>query len=612
MKKVDGYTKSLGELLSNTKYTIHYYQREYLWQKNHIDELIEDLTQEFMEQYTPGDSRMKVAGYGVYFMGSIVLAGDDKAIIDGQQRLTSLSLILIYLLNTLKQMGKTNPAVDCMIMSDEYGVPSFNLNVPDRTEVMTALYEDEVDKFDPEGKNESVQNIYYRYLDVVEGFKGFWEEAGQDVIFHFCDWIVKKLSFIEIVATTEQDAYKVFIAMNDRGLRLTPTEMLKGYLLSEVEDDTRREQLNNLWKEKIQKLKAEGDNGDDAFIKVWLRSQYAQTIRDNKAGAEPRDFDNIGGAFHKWVRDEHANLGLKTSADFEKFILQMLKYADIYLLLKKAESQMTDGLEYLYYNAQIAFTQQSQLVLSPICMDDSMDVIRQKMNLVARFIDDYIIARVVNYKSVDYNTVKYYVFLVTKLIRGNDIPTLKANLKSEYEAMTSKSDASAIAGFGLNSFTKKYIKHMLARITSYIEEQTLVQPRYAEYMAIRTKNPFEIEHIITDHYEWYKDEYVDETDFRRWRNNIGNLLLLRKSINASLNDSRYKDKLETYSSNEGNIYTESLTAKAYHNNPRFLQFKNDNGLSFRRIDTFDKNSINERNKLVAELVALIWNTQMFE
>ena len=52
--------------------------------------------------------------------------------------------------------------------------------------------------------------------------------------------------------------------------------------------------------------------------------------------------------------------------------------------------------------------------------------------------------------------------------------------------------------------------------------------------------------IITDHYEWFTDEYTDQEDFRRWRNSVGALLLLHKSINASLNDSRYGYKPVSY------------------------------------------------------------------
>lgn len=74
-EKIEGSPKNLKQLLQNTKYSIHYYQREYMWQRKHIEELIDDLTSEFLEYYHPGDSRLAVADYGAYFMGSIVLAG---------------------------------------------------------------------------------------------------------------------------------------------------------------------------------------------------------------------------------------------------------------------------------------------------------------------------------------------------------------------------------------------------------------------------------------------------------------------------------------------------------------------------------------------------------
>ena len=85
MKKIEGSPKNLKQLLQNTKYSIHYYQREYMWQTKQIEELIDDLTSEFLDCYKEGDSRMAVQDYGAYFMGSIVLAGRENAIIDGQQ-----------------------------------------------------------------------------------------------------------------------------------------------------------------------------------------------------------------------------------------------------------------------------------------------------------------------------------------------------------------------------------------------------------------------------------------------------------------------------------------------------------------------------------------------
>lgn len=56
--------------------------------------------------------------------------------------------------------------------------------------------------------------------------------------------------------------------MNDRGLNLTSTEMLKGYILSEIRDDLEREKLNEVWKNKILQLKADDDKGDEIFIRL--------------------------------------------------------------------------------------------------------------------------------------------------------------------------------------------------------------------------------------------------------------------------------------------------------------------------------------------------------
>ena len=606
MKKIEGSPKSLKQLLQNTKYSIHYYQREYMWQRKHIEELIDDLTSEFLDYYVPGDDRKDVQDYGAYFMGSIVLAGRENAIIDGQQRFSSLTLLLMYLNNRLRTLGQNYSMIEQMIFSEAFGTNSFNINVEDRADCMNAIFNDQ--PFDTTDVGESVRNLYGRYNDIIDAFPA--DDITDDMLLHFCDWLAEKVFFIEIVATTEQDAHKVFVTMNDRGLSLTSTEMLKGYLLSEIKDDGKREKLNDVWKSKVLSLKKDDDKGDETFIKAWLRAQYAETIRETKAGAVNQDFDIIGGSFHKWVRDERDKLGLSTTDDFELFIMRFSKFADIYMKIRDAENTFSEETKYIYYNAQVNFTLQPQLLLAPICYEDVWPVIIEKMNLVARFIDLLITTRVTNYKSVDYSTIKNYVFNMTKNIRRSSVEDLKVCLKAQYENL-SYDPASALPELRLNSFTKKYIKNMLARITGYIEEQTGVSSNYCNYVNTKTKNPFELEHIITNHYEWFTNEYADQEEFRRWRNSFGALLLLHKSINASLNDSKYGYKLTKYCSNEGNIYTESLGDQAYQNNPKFKRFIADNGLGFKPYAQFGKAEITERVQLLVQLVNLVWNTEMF-
>ena len=91
MKKILGAPKSIRELFTGVKYSIHYYQREYQWQRKQVEELIEDLTGEFMEYYSEDHERNEVEKYGHYFMGSVVLTEDENAIIDGDRKSTRLN-----------------------------------------------------------------------------------------------------------------------------------------------------------------------------------------------------------------------------------------------------------------------------------------------------------------------------------------------------------------------------------------------------------------------------------------------------------------------------------------------------------------------------------------
>ena len=103
MKEIRGNAKNLRLLLGGAKFAIDYYQREYRWQTKQVAELVEDLAEKFSDSYDAGDDRSAVEGYGHYFLGSIIISDKDgrKFIIDGQQRLTSLTLLLIHIYRLL-------------------------------------------------------------------------------------------------------------------------------------------------------------------------------------------------------------------------------------------------------------------------------------------------------------------------------------------------------------------------------------------------------------------------------------------------------------------------------------------------------------------------------
>src|SRR5687768_2541954 len=98
---VTAHAKSIRQVLDKNKYEIDVFQREYMWQRKQIEDLIDDLSLKFLSQYNPSHERAEVRKYAAYYMGSIVLSdtGGRSSIIDGQQRLTSITLLLIYLKN---------------------------------------------------------------------------------------------------------------------------------------------------------------------------------------------------------------------------------------------------------------------------------------------------------------------------------------------------------------------------------------------------------------------------------------------------------------------------------------------------------------------------------
>ena len=95
-----------------------------------------------------------------------------------------------------------------------------------------------------------------------------------------------------------------------------------------------------------------------------------------------------------------------------------------------------------------------------------------------------------NYRSLDYSTIKNAVFNLTKDIRNVTVDELKIKLLNNYADLEYNVDE-AIWSFGLNGYTKKYIQHMLARITGFIEEECEVESNYCNYINTNTKNPYE-------------------------------------------------------------------------------------------------------------------------
>ncbi|MBK7482308.1 MAG: DUF262 domain-containing protein [Flavobacteriales bacterium] len=598
MREILGKAKTVRELLKEVKYSIDYYQREYKWHEKQIRELVDDLSDKFLEEYQPGHPRAKVAEYPHYFLGSIIISKKENVgyIVDGQQRLTSLTLLLILLRNLQKGREK-QVKVDELIFSEKFDQKSYNLHVDERTAAMDALYDGL--PFDVTDRPESVQNLVQRYVDLESCFP---EELREEALPYFIDWLLENVHLVEITAYSDDDAYTIFETMNDRGLSLSPTDMLKGYLLANI-DENKRTAANTKWRDRIRTLNEAGKEVESDFFKTWLRSQYATKIRERKKNARPEDFDRIGTEFHRWLRDTSDVVGLKQSADFYRFIDRDFEfYSRQYLRLIDAGKRPVPGLEHVLYNAQHGFTLQYMLLMAPLKPDDSDEVVVRKAGLVARYLDILLTWRLWNFRTISYSGMQYAMFLVMRDIRGLDVDALAQKLHDlltkETENFTSNDR------LRVHQQNRYYIHRLLARITDFVETSSGQPSRYLDYVS-EGKTRFEVEHIWADHAERHTDEFDHPADFAEYRNRIGGLLLLPKSFNASYGDLTYTEKLPHY--NTQNLLARSLHPQCYEHNPGFIRFKSESEIPFTPLPAYKKVDLEARGVLYQQLAKKIWD-----
>lgn len=603
MKKIDGVAKSISDVLSKKKYAIDYYQREYRWEAKQLTELLNDLLSKFDEAWDPSHARSEVGNYPYYFLGSIIISEKDGArfVVDGQQRLTSLTLLLTFLRRLQEGRADAVP-IDDLIFSAKFGQKSFNLDVPDRVECMEALFDH--GSFDPpDDAVESVLTLVARYGELDDLVP---DDIRGDALPFFIDWLQERVQIVEITAYADDDAYAIFETMNDRGLKLTPADMLKGYLLANIEEGQPRLQANDLWRKRVAKLRETADDADADFLKTWLRSQYSTKIRERKKAAVAEDWDRIGTEFHRWLRGDAKRIGLAKKSDYLTFLTTDFDfYSRQYMRILNASFDSPEvGLRHVAFNADQGFTLQDQLLLAPLGPMDDADTINRKIEVVARYVDILVAWRIWNLRSTAYSTMSYAMFLVMRDIRRLPVEDLAerlhASLLKETENFDTRPD------FYLHQQNKSQIHRMLARMTDYVGVQSGHAPRYGEFVN-RTKVKYEVEHIWANHFDRHEDEFDHESDFSRHRNRFGGLLLLPKSFNGSYNDDSYEKKLPHYFGQ--NILAQTLNEQCYTNNPGFLKFKADSALPFKPYEHFKKADLEERGVLYREIAKQVWNPE---
>ena len=435
---------------------------------------------------------------------------------------------------------------------------------------------------------DSIRNIV-ACSDYIKG--NFPEELRGQGLPYFVDWLLDKVYLVETRTSADDDAYTIFETMNDRGLPLSPIDMLKGYLLTKM-TDVQRDSANKTWRNQIQDLHNLGKDEAENAIKAWLRSQHAK---------RPIDFDLIGNKFHRWVRNQASELGLISSNDFADFIERDFEfYSHWYCRLQEASQSLTSGLECVYYNAQHNFTLQYPVLLAPLLIGESEEESIRKIQIVAGYLDILINRYLWNHRSIEQRSMVKPMFSLIQDIRGKNTGELAELLYGKL-AEDNVTFAHNNQYRLQNNRDKKRIRLILARMTDYVETQSGQDSRYQEYIK------YDVEHIWANHLEHHEEEFSHEYDFQEYRDRIGGLLLLPSKRNKDFSDRSYEEKLEDYL-NE-NLLAQSLHERTYERNTDFQNFIQRSRLSFEPCRNFKKADLDDRQKLYQQLAKRIWNPE---
>ena len=258
-------------------YAVPDFQREYVWDREHVEKLLEDVLDEFYDE----DARL-IEG-PEYFLGSIVSCRDHAGIfqlIDGQQRMTTIYLVLCAARDALRDVADKPTRVLEAQISDAYSDPKtgedlerhrLTLQYEDSGGILEKLVRADQPVSDLPETTESVRKILAAYRTIREFFSVNLRDEPAEIK-KFLVAFTGRIKLIRILTPTITNALKVFETINDRGVGLNAMDLLKNLLFMKTSSED-YPKLKDRWKTLIDVL---DDCGEKPlrFLRYYIMSHY--------------------------------------------------------------------------------------------------------------------------------------------------------------------------------------------------------------------------------------------------------------------------------------------------------------------------------------------------
>ena len=606
--------QNLDQVFANTTYYIDFYQRQYKWNDVPVKRLLDDIFYKFTieyKQYKENEIELEklVEKYSWYYLNTYVtnVVEGKRFVVDGQQRLTTLTLILIKLLHMADEFGsELKDWVSNKIAGQSGFKKEFWMNHENHKPTMQALFDNVEDKknIDTSSGVTAVNmvnnyNVISSYLDRELSEKHQYESF----VFYF----LKRLVLINL-NVEQTDVPMVFEVINDRGVRLKSYEILKGKLLGLIDkEELYSLKLNELWEEQVAKVNEHKEDEIDNFFIYYLRSRFANTI------GEARNYDRD---YHRSIFASEINKTLQllhNPKEVKRFLQNEFKYfTDLYSKIYKYSNEPTEDFVHVYYNRLNEMDSQFLLILSACTLNDEQE--KEKIKLISYNVDR-LFSLLQLQRSYDSNDFNVAIYKLSSEIRGKEANEIRCVFDKYLLQLLSDArgvQTSDVYSYGMFKDTgielsKRFKRYFFARIEKFIATNTNLNMKHSLYDLVANTgsvNGFHIEHILAQNEENKEHFNGDEELFERERNRLGGLLLLKGKDNISSNNEIYENKLKSYANTL--YWNETLREDTYKSKLDFTKMMDDYELAFRPLNTFGPDELEERHKLLFDMASNIW------
>ncbi|HFK2947997.1 TPA: DUF262 domain-containing protein [Stenotrophomonas maltophilia] len=276
-------TRSVNEIFSpSKKYVVPRFQREYSWTQEEIDEFWEDIVQQITAQGS------KPAKHEEYFIGCIVLVGEDTRpdylIVDGQQRLTTLTLLLRCIVARLDALGDSAAAQalynNVIEGTDNDGKKYFKL----ANESPKPFFQNELQAMTPEkistastDEEKNLKDAFDKFTKRVSSYK-LGTLSDLESTKSLREQVLNHLKFILVTAKNEDDAYTIFETLNARGLSLTSVDLIKNWIFKNYKTTHPNDNAKDIWGSLRREISKFADL--ETFFRHYWNSKYAFASND--------------------------------------------------------------------------------------------------------------------------------------------------------------------------------------------------------------------------------------------------------------------------------------------------------------------------------------------